>query len=82
MVLVVDGDLRITDGAVLHGLIIVHGHLEVSGASSIHGAVRARSVEVSDGTLARDDCAVMAVAAAPALDRAFRPAERWWIPLF
>ena len=82
MTLVVDGDLRITDGAVLYGLIVVRGHLEISGASTIRGAVRARSVEVTDGAVMRDGCAVRSAVTASALDRAFRPPSRWWIPLF
>lgn len=82
MVLVVNGDLRITDGAVLEGLIVVHGHVEVAGGSTVRGAIRARSVQLADGEVTRDGCVLVDAGSAPALDRAFRPPSRWWVPAF
>ena len=81
-VFVVDGDLRLTRGATLEGLIIVHGQLTLGDGSTIRGAARAASAAVMDGSVIRDGCAVRAVLSAPSLDRAFRPPDRWWIPVF
>jgi len=81
-VLVVDGDLTITGGAVFEGVVVVRGHLRIDEGSLIRGAVRARSVHLADGTVARGACALAAATAAPALDRAFRPPSRWWVPVF
>ncbi|MFO7892287.1 MAG: polymer-forming cytoskeletal protein [Longimicrobiales bacterium] len=79
-VVVVDGDLRITGGAMLEGLVVVHGRLELDAGSVVRGAIRARSVVMADGVVDRDACIISAVGAAPALDRAFRPPTRWWVP--
>lgn len=80
-VLVVDGDLTVTAGARLHGIVVVHGRLAVDGGSVVRGAVRADSAIVH-GAVIRDGCALAAVLSAPALDRAFRPPLRWWVPVF
>ncbi len=81
-VLVVAGDLRLAEGARFDGLIVVHGHLEIAGGAEVRGAVRARLVRLRDGAVTRDGCAVEGIAAAPALDGPFRPAARWWVPVF
>lgn len=80
-ILVVWGDLRITDGAVLEGVVVVQGRLEISGGT-IRGAVRAGSVLLVDGAVLRDDRALSRVLATPALDGPFRPLARWWVPEF
>ena len=81
-VVVVDGDLRLIGGATLEGLVIVHGQLTLEGGSTIRGAARAASAVVMDGAVIRDGCAVRAALSAPSLDRAFRPPDRWWVPVF
>ena len=78
-VLVVEGDLRITDGT-FEGLILVRGHLTVEGGV-LKGAVRAGSATVTGGTVVRDGCSVEAALQTHALDRAFRPPGRWWVPI-
>ena len=80
-VLVVDGDLRLTGGARFEGLIAARGRLEIDDLSEVRGAVHAGSVS-SSGRVVRDACAIERAVSAPALDRAFRPPERWWIPMF
>lgn len=80
-VLVVEGDLRIEGDAEMEGLIVVRGHLELAGGT-VRGAVRARSASVTGGVIERDGCAAARVASAPALDAAFRPPTRWWVPTF
>jgi hypothetical protein len=80
-VLVVAGDLRLAGGVRFDGVVVVHGHLEISDAI-VRGAVKARSVRLREGAVVRDGCAVATAAAAPALDGPFRPAGRWWIPAF
>ena len=82
MVLVVDGDLTVADGAVLEGLVVARGQLELREGSTVRGGVRTGSADLIDGWVTRDACILAAVAAAPALDRAYRPPVRWWIPAF
>ncbi|MFW6331265.1 MAG: polymer-forming cytoskeletal protein [Gemmatimonadota bacterium] len=81
-VLVVHGDLRITNGARFEGLVVVRGTLIIEDGSRVEGAVRARSVRIRRGTVVRNRCALLHALAAPALDRAFRPPARWWVPTF
>jgi hypothetical protein len=78
---VADGDLHL-DGFTFQGVLVVGGHLSVGPGTSIRGAVRARHVEVLDGSIAYDSCAILAAASAGGLDRAFRPGHRWWLPAF
>lgn len=81
-VFVVDGNLTLTRGATLEGVVVVHGRLTLEGGSTIRGAARAASAVVMDGAVIRDGCVVRAALSAPSLDRAFRPPDRWWIPVF
>jgi Na+-transporting methylmalonyl-CoA/oxaloacetate decarboxylase gamma subunit len=80
-VLVVAGDLFVTGETELEGIIVVLGHLTLDAGSAIRGTARAGSARI-EGRVMRDDCAVAAALSAPSLDRGFRPAPRWWIPLF
>lgn len=81
-VLVVDGDAHFTDGARFEGVLLVRGRLILDGESRIEGAVRAGTALILNGQVRRNDCAIAAALSAPALDRAFRPPGRWWIPVF
>lgn len=79
--LLVHGDAHIR-GVELYGVLIVDGHLTIGTGTSIHGAVRARSVEVAAGTLTYDACALRRALSAGGLNRPFRPGPRQWIPIF
>lgn len=79
-ILVVDGDAAFSDGTAFHGIVLVHGHLLMDGGSTIDGAARAASSLLLDGVVRRNACAIAAALSAPALDRAFRPTGRWWLP--
>ena len=81
-VLTVNGDLTLMGGAYFEGLVVIRGRLTVDGGSVVRGAVRADSAVVLDGGIVRDACAVREAASAPSLDRAYRPPDRWWIPVF
>ena len=81
-ILVVDGDLTLDGPLRFEGIILVSGRLAVMGGASVRGAVAADGLLVGDGALLYDACAVRAAASAPALDRAFRPPQGWWIPAF
>lgn len=81
-VLVVDGDLLLRGGARVAGVIVVHGTLTVEDGSAVTGAARARKIVVRSGSLQRNECELRAAVTSPALDRAFRPVGRWWIPAF
>jgi hypothetical protein len=80
-VLVVDGNLTVSDGFSFRGLIVVRGRLRIDDAV-LSGGVRARQVEMSAGAVTFDSCALTAAGTGPAFDRAFRPRGRWWIPAF
>jgi len=79
--LVVDGDLHL-DGFRFEGVILVRGAVSITGATTVSGALRATSVAITDGALSHDPCAVQMALSAGGLDRAFRPSDRWWIPVF
>lgn len=79
--LVVDGDLHI-DGLRFEGVIQVSGRVTVTGPAVIRGAVRAGSADILEGTLIYDPVAVTAAFSAGGLDRALRPSDRWWVPVF
>lgn len=81
-ILVVDGDAHLTGGIDFHGLIVVRGRLLLDGGASVRGAIRARSVIARDADVERNDCVASAALQAPALDRAFRAPDRWWVPVF
>jgi hypothetical protein len=86
-VLVVTGNLSLQAGAQFYGPILAAGSLTAARSSAIVGAVRVggRSGEskLLDATITYSACTLYnAFRFAPALDRAFRPRGRWWIPLF
>jgi hypothetical protein len=80
-VLIVDGDLHVTGGARITGIVVVRGRLQLDPGSTIQGGVRSDSA-VTAGAIIRDGCAIADVLRARPLDRAFRPPARWWLPLF
>jgi hypothetical protein len=79
--LVADADLHL-QGVHFHGLIVVHGRLTIADGSMVRGAVRARTAEVHGGAVTYDACALRDALSAGGLDGAFRPGDRWWIPVF
>ena len=79
-ILVVDGDLDLTGTVELAGIVRVRGMLRIGPDAHVTGAVRAASVQMSGGSILRDGCEIAAALDAPALDRAFRPGRRWWVP--
>lgn len=81
-VIVVAGDLRVGGGATVAGLVLVRGVLTVEAGSSIQGAVRADTLRLAGGAIHADPCTVDAALSAPALDRAYRPPGRWWVPVY
>lgn len=81
-VVVVDGDLHVEGGARLHGLVVVRGALTLESGSSIQGAARVGTLILHAGSIRSDPCTVDAALSAPALDAAYRPAGRWWVPVF
>jgi hypothetical protein len=81
-VLVVNGNARFQDASRFSGVVVVHGTLFVQDGSRLRGAVRAEKVVLLDGSIRRDHCEISPALAAPALDRAFRPPGRWWVPVF
>lgn len=81
-VVVAEGDLHVEDGARLHGLVLVRGTLTVQAGASIQGAARAGRLVLRGGSIRADPCTVDAALSAPALDAAYRPGGRWWIPMF
>lgn len=78
---VVDGDLHV-DNVRFHGVLLVRGRLTVGPGAVLRGAVRAATVDILDGSIRYDSCAVADALTAGGLDGPFRPAERWWIPAF
>lgn len=81
-VVVVEGDLRVMGNAQLSGLVVARGTLTVAETASIRGAVRAGALVLDGGALRWDPCTRDDVISAPALDAAYRPSARWWIPVF
>lgn len=86
-ILMVDGDLVLRPGVRLYGVIFVRGRLLAPDGATIFGAVRARSTSGPSlwggGRVSYRACAIgRALAATPAQGRPFRPAARWWVPLF
>jgi hypothetical protein len=79
--LLVRGDLHLRD-VEFHGLIITDGRVIVGNGTVIHGAVRARTVDMQGGNLMRDACAVREALSAGGLDAPFRPGSRHWLPAF
>lgn len=81
-VLVVEGDLQVIGNARLSGLVVVRGTLTLGEGSSIRGAARADALILDGGTVQSDPCIRDEAVSAPALDAAYRPSDRWWIPSF
>ncbi len=81
-IVVVDGDLVLDGGFEFQGILIVRGELTLRGGATVEGAIRATSLRFEDGQVARVPCDLRPVLAGPALDRAFRPSGRWWVPVF
>jgi hypothetical protein len=79
--LVVEGDLHL-ERFRFHGLLLVRGTLTIGSGSAIRGAVRADTLEMLDGTIAYDACAVGDALTADGLDGPFRLGDRWWVPTF
>lgn len=83
-ILVVEGNLVLTDSARFHGVILVRGHVQLARGASVYGAIRSGTGATLDtAALAFRVCPIWrAVTLNPALDRAFRPEGRWWVPDF
>lgn len=80
-ILIIEGDLLAREDFTFHGLILVRGRAVLHGAT-ILGALRADQLELETGTIRFDSCLLADAFSAPALDRAFRPPGRWWLPTF
>jgi hypothetical protein len=82
--LVVNGSVRFAPGAVFRGAVVAAGSIETAGAR-IEGALRSMDttkIRLS-GTVRYDACALSRLFhLSPGLRRPFRPAKRWWIPVF
>jgi hypothetical protein len=78
---VVDGDLAVA-GLRFEGILLVRGRVTLDAGTVIHGAVRASSIAVRGGTVRHDPALTRLALAAGGLDGAFRPAHRWWVPVF
>jgi hypothetical protein len=87
-VLVVRGDLTISGDAEFFGAVLVEGRLLLRDQAQIFGAARVfddagLTLIEGAGRLAYEPCALRAaLAGALALNRAFRPADRAWVPQF
>jgi hypothetical protein len=79
--IVVDGDLEL-EGFRFHGILLVRGRLTVGPGSVIRGGVRADVFDMLDGSISYDACALADAVTAGGLDGAFRPGERWWLPVW
>jgi hypothetical protein len=84
-ILLVGGDLVLTDGATVEGLVLVRGTLTVQGAGgTIVGAAVAGGADLGPvtgpGAVSYSPCALRRALALPA--RARPLAERWWSELF
>lgn len=79
--LVADADLHL-QGVHFHGLIVARGRLTIADGAVVRGAIRARTAEVHGGAVTYDSCALRDALSAGGLDGPFRPADRWWIPVF
>lgn len=84
-VLVVAGDLVLSGDAHFYGPVLVGGHLRVTDAGALSGAVTVSASAALEGSsrISYDGCALWrAFAGSPALNRPFRPSGRSWIPVF
>lgn len=81
-VLVVDGDLVLQGGFQFRGVILVTGEVFVGPGTRIRGSLHAEIVRIEDAEILRDACAMEKALSAPAMNRGYRPGERWWIPVF
>jgi hypothetical protein len=82
--LVVNGGVRFAPGTIFRGAVVAAGPIEIAGAH-IEGALRSMdttAVRLS-GSIRYDACALnRSFRLSPGLRRPFRPAKRWWIPVF
>jgi hypothetical protein len=78
---VVDGDLSVA-GLRFEGILLVRGRVTLDAGTVIHGAVRASSIAVRGGIVHHDPALTRLALTAGGLDGAFRPAHRWWVPVF
>jgi hypothetical protein len=81
-ILVVDGSLDLRDGFRFQGIVLVTGRLRIGEAVEVEGVVRADTVDIAGGRVVAPSCELQRFLGAPALDRAFRPPSRWWIPMY
>lgn len=79
-ILVVDGDLVLGGDFRFEGLVVVRGRLTLRDYARVHGAVRVDEATIEGGRVQYAACHASDAASAPSLDRAFRPARRWWVP--
>lgn len=81
-ILVVDGDLVLTDELRFEGILLVRGRVVIRDGTVIDGVLRAGELVMEDGRIAGAPCDLDPLFESPALDRPFRPAGRWWVPVF
>jgi hypothetical protein len=87
-ILIVAGDLRLEGDAHFAGPVLVGGRVVTGDSARITGAVAAADASgpttlSGDAAIAFDPCAILkAFTSSPALDRAFRPGGRTWVPAF
>lgn len=81
-ILVVDGNLELRAGARFYGPVLVRGRAIIHDGALVHGTlVAGGGLTVEDGTVLYGVCPLWrAFTGARALDGAFRPVGRWWIP--
>jgi hypothetical protein len=87
-ILIVGGDLIISGSAQFYGAVMVSGRLELRDRAEIFGAVTNTAADgsaslASASRITYDPCALQrAFSNAAALNRAFQPHDRGWIPQF
>jgi hypothetical protein len=87
-ILVVDGDLIISGETRFHGAVVVGGELDLRDNAEISGAVTTAGVDrlttlARESRITYDPCALQrAFTSAPALNRAFQPIDRGWVPQY
>lgn len=81
-ILVVPGNLTITGGAIVSGLLVASGAVHVDPGAVVTGAVHAGGLLTVGGTVMWDPCGVKAAVHAAGLDRPRPAAVRAWLPAF
>lgn len=81
-IIAVRGDVHLTGTFRFRGLLLAQGRVTVDEEAEVSGGVAAEAIEVRGGAVVLDRCAAVFAAAAPAVDRAYRPSVGSWIPLF